>query len=99
MLLLVWGLISSNRETLENKYENVRIELMPRLIHRRTATTRPLPIERALKTDLVTILAVYQLYYSNTNQKGNRVSSLEGRKDSFATADFGFFKNASYSIF
>ena len=29
---------------------------------------RPQPTERALKTDTMSILAVYQQYYSNTNQ-------------------------------
>ena len=32
-----------------------------RFIHRTTAATRPLPIESASKTDIVTTLAVYQL--------------------------------------
>ena len=35
-----------------------------RFVHSKTAATRPLPIERALKTDLVYILAAYQLQYS-----------------------------------
>ena len=38
-----------------------------RLIHSKTATTRPLPIERALKNDILTILAVYQYQYSDLN--------------------------------
>ena len=36
-------------------------------IHNKTAATKPLPIERALKTDILTILVVYQLHYSNTS--------------------------------
>ena len=35
----------------------------------KTATMRPLPVERALKTDILTVLALYQKYYSNTNQQ------------------------------
>ena len=38
-----------------------------RFLHSKTATTRPLSIERASKTDLVTILVVYQQQYYNTN--------------------------------
>ena len=34
-------------------------------IHSKTAATSQLPIERELKTDLVSVLAVYQLQYSN----------------------------------
>ena len=41
--------------------------LTSHLIHSKTAATRSLPIERALKTDILTILAVYQSNYSNTN--------------------------------
>ena len=36
-------------------------------IHNKTAASKLLPIERALKTDILTILVVYQLHYSNTN--------------------------------
>ena len=36
-------------------------------IHSKTAASRPLPIERALKSDLVTILVACQVLYSNTN--------------------------------
>ena len=32
-----------------------------RFIHRRTAATKPLPIERASKTDILTVVAVYQI--------------------------------------
>ena len=32
--------------------------VMPRFLHSKTAATRPLPIERALKTDIVAILVV-----------------------------------------
>ena len=35
--------------------------MSPRFIHTKTTTTRPLLIERAPRTDLVIILAVYQL--------------------------------------
>ena len=41
----------------------------PRFIHRSTAAIGLLPIERASKTDPLTILAVYQHQYSNTNLK------------------------------
>ena len=34
------------------------------ILYRKTAATRRLPIERALKTDLVSVLAVCQQYYS-----------------------------------
>lgn len=37
-------------------------------MHRITAATRPVPIERALKSDLIRILSAYQQLYSNTNQ-------------------------------
>ena len=38
-----------------------------RFTRSKTAATKPLPIEKALKTDMMTILAVYQQWYSNTN--------------------------------
>ena len=38
----------------------------------KTAATRPAPTERALKTDLLSILAGYQQHYSNTNQCGTQ---------------------------
>ena len=38
-----------------------------RFMHSKTAATGPLPIERALKSDLVTILVACQVLYSNTN--------------------------------
>ena len=40
----------------------------PRFTHRATAATKLPPIERALKTDLMTILVVNQHHYSNTNR-------------------------------
>ena len=46
-----------------------------RFIHNKTAATRPSPIERLLKTDLVTVLSVYYLYYSNTNQYNLDISN------------------------
>ena len=49
-----------------------------RFKHSNTAATRPLPIERAIKSDLVTILAVYQQHYSNTNACSEK-NSLEER--------------------
>ena len=45
------------------------LQIKPRLIHSKTAATRPLPIEKALKTDILTILAVYHMQYTNTNQR------------------------------
>ena len=36
-------------------------------MHRKTTATRPLPIERAFKTDILTILSVYQQHNFNTN--------------------------------
>ena len=33
---------------------------IPRFTHRKTAAMRPLPIERALKTDILTVSAAYQ---------------------------------------
>ena len=36
------------------------VEIAPRFKHSKTAATGPLPIERAFKTDVVSILAVYQ---------------------------------------
>ena len=38
--------------------------------HSKTAATRPLPIERASKTDLLSILALYQQYYLIPIQAG-----------------------------
>ena len=38
------------------------------LSYKATAATRPIPIERDLKADILTILAVYQQYYCQTNQ-------------------------------
>ena len=35
---------------------------LPRFTHRKTAATRPLPIERALKTDILTVSAACQQY-------------------------------------
>ena len=42
-------------------------KLSSHFIQSRTAAMRPLPFERALKTDLVSILVAYQQQYSNTN--------------------------------
>ena len=44
------------------------LKLTLRFIHNKTAASGPLPIERALKTDVLSILAAYQQLYSNTNQ-------------------------------
>ena len=41
---------------------------LSRFIHSKIAATRPLPIERAYKTELMAVLAVYQQQYSNTNK-------------------------------
>ena len=37
-----------------------------RFMHSKTAATRPLPIERASKYDLMAILTAYQVLYSNS---------------------------------
>ena len=39
--------------------------ISPRFKHIKTAVSGPLPIERALKSDILTILVVYQLSMSN----------------------------------
>ena len=52
-----------------NTYQIHQIKKSPRFIHRSTAAIGLLPIERASKTDPLTILAVYQHQYSNTNLK------------------------------
>ena len=44
-----------------------------RFIHSKTATMRPLPIERALKTDILTVLAVYD---ANSNLYGRFAYSI-----------------------
>ena len=45
------------------------LKLTLRFIHNKTAASGPLPIERALKTDVLSILAAYQQLYSNTINK------------------------------
>ena len=47
--------------------EKSTFSIASRFMHSKTAAQRPLPIERASKSDLVAILAVYQHQYSNTN--------------------------------
>ena len=48
-------------QIISQKLKLLRVsEIMPRFIRRATAATRPPSIERALKTDMVTALAVYQ---------------------------------------
>ena len=42
--------------------------ISPRFIHNQTAAMKLPPIERALKTVILSVLAVYQQYYSITNQ-------------------------------
>ena len=41
--------------------------MTPRFTHIKTAATGVLPIERASKTDMLSVLAMYQQLYSNTN--------------------------------
>ena len=42
--------------------------MSPRFIHSTTAATIPPPIERALETDVMSVLKVYQPQYSNTDK-------------------------------
>ena len=48
---------------------------------------RPLPIERALKTDILTVLAVYQQQYFNTND------DQEGPTHQNQSCNLYFWKN------
>ena len=56
--------------------------MLPRLIYTpqqlKTAATRPLPIERALKSNILSILAAYQLYDFFTNRQRPTVCIMNG---------------------
>ena len=56
---------------LENSFKNLLyltcVIYAPRFIHIKTAAMGPPPIERTLKTDLESVLMVYNQYYNTTS--------------------------------
>ena len=46
--------------TQSNEKKHASKNIIPDFTRNKTAATKPLPIEKALKTDMMTILAVYQ---------------------------------------
>ena len=51
-------------------------QYLPRFTPRKTAAMAPLPIERALQTDTLSIMVAYQQQYSNTNSQSKERHQL-----------------------